>query len=58
MLLEIKNLNAGIENKYISKILSILYNQVMECKLKNDLPDLLEFAKNIDKTFKEQVSKK
>ena len=34
-------INAGIENKFISKILSILYNQVMECKLKNDLPDLL-----------------
>jgi hypothetical protein len=50
-------INAGIENKFVSKILSILYNQVMECKLKNDLPDLVAFAQEIDKTFKEKINK-
>jgi len=48
-------INAKIENRYISKILSTLYNLVIECKVKNSKDDLIECAKNIDETFKNNV---
>lgn len=42
---------AGIDNKYISKILSSLYNQVLSMAVKNSKDDLLARAKEINETF-------
>ena len=50
-------LNIGIKKTFISKILSTLYNSVIECKVKNQKEDLLLFAKNLDETFKEILNK-
>ena len=41
----------GIERKYISKILSTLYNQVLSMKVKNTNEDLKKLAKEINETF-------
>ena len=41
----------GIERKYISKILSTLYNQVLSMKVKNSNEDLKKLAKEINDTF-------
>lgn len=41
----------GIERKYISKILSTLYNQVLSMKVKNKNEDLKKLAKEINETF-------
>ena len=41
----------GIERKYISKILSTLYNQVLSMKVKNTNEDLKKLAKEINDTF-------
>lgn len=41
----------GIERKYISKILSTLYNQVLSMKVKNTNEDLKILAKEINDTF-------
>lgn len=46
-------IDAKIDNMYISKILSTLFNQVIESKVKNEKEDLLNLAKNIHKTFKD-----
>ena len=42
----------GLERKYISKILSTLYNQVLSMKVKNTNEDLKKLAKEINDTFK------
>lgn len=42
---------AGIEDKYIGKILATLYNQVLAMQVKNTKKDLLEKAKEINQTF-------
>lgn len=44
-------IEAGIENKYISKILSSLYNQVLSMTVKNSKEELLKRAKEINETF-------
>lgn len=44
---------AGIEDKYIGKILSTLYNQVLAMETKNTKEDLLSKAKEINKAFLE-----
>lgn len=44
-----------IEQKYISKILSTLYNQVIEMKVLNEKDDLIKLAKDIDKNFKQII---
>ena len=41
----------GIERKYISKILSTLYNQVLSMKVKNTNEVLKKLAKEINETF-------
>ena len=41
----------GIERKYISKILSTLYNQVLSMKVKNTNEDLKKLALEIHETF-------
>ncbi len=41
----------GIERKYISKILSTLYNQVLSMKVKNSNEELKKLAKEINETF-------
>lgn len=41
----------GIERKYITKILSTLYNQVLSMKVKNTNEDLKKLAKDINETF-------
>lgn len=43
--------DAGIEEKYIGKILSTLYNQVLAMETKNTKEDLLKKAKEINKAF-------
>lgn len=50
-------LNIGIKNIYISKIISTLYNQVIEMKITNNKEDLLRLAKDINITFT-NISKK
>jgi len=45
-------INAGIEKIFISKILSTLYNQVLEMKVLNENEHLLKLAKDINDTFK------
>ena len=45
-------INAGVNKNFISKILTALYNSVIECKVKNSKEDLINFAKEIDNTFK------
>lgn len=45
-------INNGIERIYISKILSTLYNQVIECKVYNKKQDLINLALQINDTFK------
>ena len=42
---------AGIEDKYVGKILSALYNQVLGMTVKNSKEDLLSRAKEINDTF-------
>lgn len=49
--------DAGIEEKYIGKILSVLYNQVLAMETKNTKEDLLNKAKEINDAFLE-LSKK
>lgn len=44
-------IDAGIERKYISKILSTLYNQVLNMQLKNSKEDLLKLARELNETF-------
>ncbi|MBE5758226.1 MAG: CCA tRNA nucleotidyltransferase [Clostridiales bacterium] len=44
-----------IDRKYISKILSTLYNQVIEMKVKNQKDDLIKLAIDIDKNLKELI---
>lgn len=44
-------IEANIENKYISKILTTLYNLVLGMKVKNTKGDLLNKAKEINETF-------
>lgn len=44
-------LDNNIEGMYIGKILSTLFNQVIEMKVLNQKEDLLELAKNIHETF-------
>lgn len=44
-------LDNKIEGMYIGKILSTLFNQVIEMKVINKKEDLLELAKNIHETF-------
>lgn len=41
----------GIEDKYVGKILSALYNQVLGMTVKNSKDDLLARAKEINETF-------
>ena len=48
-------INANIENKYISKIMSTLYNQVIEMKVLNEYDDLIKLAKQIDENFKQLI---
>lgn len=50
-------LDNNIESKYISQILKTLYNQVYSMKVKNQKEDLIELAKQINKTFKELKEK-
>ena len=50
-------INIGIKNIYISKIMSTLYNQVIEMKVSNNNEDLLKLAKDINLTFT-NISKK
>lgn len=42
---------AGIEDKYVGKILAALYNQVLGMTVKNSKEDLLSRAKEINETF-------
>ena len=42
----------GIDRKFISKILSILFNQVLQMSVKNDNSDLKNLALEIHNTFK------
>ena len=51
-------ISSGIEEKYISKILTTLYNQVLSMKVKNKNSDLLELAINIHKTLSELSKEK
>ncbi len=44
-------IEAGIENKYISKIMSSLYNSVLSMTIKNSKEDLIEKAKEINELF-------
>lgn len=44
-------ISQGIEPRYISTILSTLYNQVIELKVNNKKSDLLNLALDINKTF-------
>jgi len=44
-------IDAGIDNKYIGKILSSLYNQVLSMTVKNSKEDLITRAKEINETF-------
>lgn len=44
-------LDLGIKNMYISKILSTLYNQVLNMCVKNSNEDLKNLAKEINETF-------
>lgn len=46
-------IDCGIDEKYISKILSTLYNQVLSMKIKNKNSDLKELAINIHQTLKD-----
>ena len=46
---------AGIEDKYVGKILSALYNQVLGMTVKNSKEDLLARAKEINETFIEII---
>ena len=48
-------INANIESKYISKIMSTLYNQVIEMKVLNEYDDLIKLAKQIDENFKQLI---
>ena len=41
----------GIERKYISKILSTLFNQVLNISVPNKKQDLISLAKEINETF-------
>ena len=44
-------IDAGIDRKYISKILSSLYNQVLNLAVANDKKDLIKLALDIHETF-------
>jgi len=44
-------IDAGIEKKFISKILSTLYNQVLNMCVPNDNKELIKLAKEINETF-------
>ena len=44
-------IDAGIDRKYISKILSSLYNQVLNLAVANDKKDLVKLALDIHETF-------
>ena len=44
-----------IEEKFIGKILSTLYNQVIEMKVLNNKDDLIKLAKEIDNNFKQLI---
>lgn len=41
----------GIDKKFVGQILSTLFNQVIEMKVKNEYKDLLELALTINSTF-------
>ena len=45
-------IDAGIEKIFISKILSTLFNQVLEMKVMNEKEQLINLAKEINNTFK------
>lgn len=45
----------GISEKFISKILSTLFNQVIESKVRNQKDHLINLAKDIDKTFRDSL---
>lgn len=47
----------GINNKYISKLLSILFNQVLQMQVKNEKEDLLKLAIEIHKSFSQLENK-
>jgi hypothetical protein len=44
-------IDCGIEKKYISKILSTLYNQVLNMIVPNEKDALINLAKEINETF-------
>ena len=46
-------IDEGIDRVYISKILSTLFNQVLQMSVKNKKEDLIRLAKDIHNTFKE-----
>ena len=48
-------LEANIEQRYIGKILTTLYNQVIEMKVLNEKDDLIKLAKEIDENFKQLI---
>jgi len=44
-------INNGIEKQYISKMLSTLYNQVLNISVPNEKKELIKLAKEINETF-------
>ena len=50
-------IDSGIDRKYISKLLQILFNQVLQMQVKNDKESLLNLAIELHKSFS-QISNK